>query len=89
MSPERTKRTKKKLGKSSVRLGLWQARQQQPFCAPAWGYFEAYQLFLSPRWRITIREEGGNFIFLKATKKRWKGVNKLIQVLIWKIFETL
>ena len=37
MSPERTKRTKKKLGRSSVRLGLWQARLLCSCLGLLWG----------------------------------------------------
>ena len=41
---------------------------KQGCCAPAWGYFEAYQLFLSPRWRITIRG-GRKLYFLESNEK--------------------
>ena len=52
---------------------------KQGCCAPAWGYFEAYQLFLSPRWRITIRG-GRKLYFLESNEKE---VERSKQTCLW------
>ena len=75
MSPERTKRTKKSWVEVVWDLGYG----KQGCCAPAWGYFEAYQLFLSPRWRITIRG-GRKLYFLESNEKE---VERSKQTCLW------
>ena len=69
MSPERTKRTKKKLGRSSVRLGLWQARQPAAFLCSCLGLLWGLSTFFVTSLEDNHQRRGRKLYFLESNEK--------------------